>query len=69
MRKARKTHDPVATWDGLCGHPSGLRTSYQMTKIAEAKMDAMENHPGLAWLRKEDDAERCPPRRRARMEW
>lgn len=61
--------DPVADWDGRCGHPSGLRTPGENKKIAEAKMDAMETHPGLAWLRAEDAAERCPPRGRAKMEW
>ena len=61
--------DPVADWDGLCGHPSGLRTPEQMEKIAQAKVDAMDQHPGLKWLRSEDEREHCPPRRQARMKW
>lgn len=45
----------VKAWDGLCGHPSGLRTPEEMTKIAQAKIEAMEKHPGLEWLRREDE--------------
>lgn len=56
MKRAR--HYRPMPWDGLCGHPSGLRTPEEMTKIAQAKMDAMERHPGLAWLRAEDEAEK-----------
>jgi len=49
-------------WDGLCGHPSGLRTPEQMVKIARAKIHAMEGHSGLEWLRKEDkEAMSVPP--------
>jgi len=48
---------PEIPWDGLCGHPSGLRTPEEMVLIARAKMDAMEHHPGLAWLRAEDEKE------------
>jgi hypothetical protein len=53
----------------MCGHPSGLRTPYEMVMIARAKLDAMQRHPGLAWLRAEDAAEHCPPRRQAKVRW
>lgn len=48
-------------WDGLCGHPSGLRTAYEMEEIAKAKMKAMEEHPGLQWLRDEDESAKRTP--------
>ena len=60
MRRVRQNKAPPVPWDGLCGHPSGLRTPEEMTKIAQAKMDAMENHPSLAWLRAEDEEARKP---------
>ena len=56
MRRKRR-YEPIP-WDGLCGHPSGLRTPEEMQKIARAKIDAMERHPGLEWLRREDERER-----------
>ena len=46
---------PPREWDGLCGHPSGLRTPEEMVKIARAKMDLMERHPKLEWIRREDE--------------
>jgi hypothetical protein len=55
-RHKRRHYAPVP-WDGLCGHPSGLRTAYEMEQIAKAKIEAMEKHPGLAWLRVEDERE------------
>jgi hypothetical protein len=58
MTRRRKPRYEPMLWDGLCGHPSGLRTPYEMEQIARAKMDAMERHPGLEWLRKEDERER-----------
>lgn len=58
--KKRKRWPPVE-WDGLCGHPSGLRTPEEIEKIAQAKLKAMEEHPGLKWLRDEDEeANRTP---------
>lgn len=54
--------------DGLCGHPSGLRTPYEMEMIARTRMAAMENHPQLEWMRREDaEALIRPARKRGRF--
>ena len=68
MRRCRRRPEAEIPWDGLCGHPSGLRTPEEMVKIARAKMLAMENHPGLAWLRAEDDLEMARKPRRGRFQ-
>jgi hypothetical protein len=68
MRKPRKrqTFDPVADWDGLISTPVGLWTPAMMQENARRTLAAMERS---SRAKKEDDAERGPPRRRARMEW
>jgi hypothetical protein len=68
MRRRKLRYEPKPD-DGLVAHPSGLHPPGDIVKIARAKMDAMENHPGLAWLRAQDEAERCPPRGVARIRW
>jgi len=65
MRRIRKPqrkqrYDPPPD-DGMVAHPSGLHPPENIVKIARAKMEAMEKHPGLAWLRAQDeDAKRTP---------
>lgn len=57
MRRRRRLL-PEIPWDGLCGHPSGLRTPEEMVKIAQAKMEIMEQSPVAA--REDEEARRTP---------
>lgn len=58
-RRRRRALPPPIPWDGLCGHPSGLRTPEEMVQIARAKMKFMEASP-LA--QREDEEGKLPPR-------
>ncbi len=65
-RKASGQRDPVAEWDGLCGHPSGLRTPAEMNWLANITLAAMSRDSAVA---DEDAAEACLPRRQSKMQW
>lgn len=72
MRAPRKKpgFDPVADWDGMIGVAINGRTVLwtpeQLVENSRRTLEAMDRSPRA---KQEDDAERCPPRRRARMEW
>lgn len=48
----------VVPWDGLVADARGrLWLPEEVTEICRRRLEAMETHPGLAWLRAEDEAE------------
>ena len=58
MTEARIIPATAARTITSCG-PLGLRTPEEMVKIAQAKMDMMERHPKLEWIRREDEEARA----------
>lgn len=68
--KNRQVFDPVADWDGMIGVAINGRTVLwtpeQLVENSRRTLEAMERSTRA---KREDEAERCPPRRRARLEW
>jgi hypothetical protein len=63
--KKRKRHppEPPREWDGMCVDAAGqLWTPAQMQKWCQRRMDFLENDPRAAYLRKQDEEAKRPPR-------